>query len=188
MNHLVDVILLAILVASFLTLITMLMSLWVLTPYVPTPMKVVRHMLKLAELKGGERIYDLGCGDGRILIEAKKQFPDISATGYELPIGVWMLAKIKVWCSRIPVEIRLGNYFNADLRDADAIFVYLIPEVLPRLKRKLDEELKPGTKVISHGFEFKEKESKLVERCPLPTWHFFCPKGKVGPRVFVYEW
>ncbi len=183
-----DLVLIGILIFSLILFATMMTSLILFVPYVPTPMKVVAFMIDKANVKGNEVIYDLGCGDARLLIATKKKYPGIRAVGYELPLGVWMLAKARVFFSRVPVTVRLGNFLKADLRDADTIFLYLVPEVMGRLERKLAEELRKGTRVISHGFAFPGKEPLSVERCPLPSWNLFKPKGKKGPRVYVYEW
>ena len=185
---LADLVLIGILILSLILFVTMMTSLILFVPYVPSPMKVVEFMIGKANLKGNETVYDLGCGDARLLITAKKQYPNIRAIGYELPLGVWMLAKIRVLLSKQDVTVRLGNFLRANLSDADVILLYLIPEVMPKLQKKLEAELKKGTRIISHGFELPDRKPVLVERCPLPSWHLFKPKGKEGPRVYVYEW
>lgn len=183
-----DFILLAVALLTLVVLVTMLGSLWVWVPYVPTPMPVVRHMIELAELKGNETVYDLGCGDARILITAKRKYPGIRAIGYELPLGIYFLAKCKVWLSRLPVDVRMQDFRKADMGDADVLFLYLVPEVFSSLERKFERELRPGTRVISHGFEFPGKTPTRVERCPLWSWQFFTRGKSRGPRIFVYEW
>jgi len=183
-----DFILVSILLLCIVMGITMLTNLWVMVPYVPTSHRVVRKMVELAGIRGNQKVYDLGCGDGRILITAKKKHPEIRAEGYELSLGVWMLAKLKVCYSRLPIPIYMKNYLKADLSDAEVIFLYLFPEVMPKLKKKFDAELQPGTCVISHGFPFTGKKHKHMERVPLPLWHIMRPPKKEGPRVFVYEW
>lgn len=185
---LADIVLVGILILTVILLVTMLTSLFLFVPYVPTPKAVVEFMLERANLSGNQTVYDLGCGDARLLIAAKKRCPSIRAIGYELPLGIWLLAKIKVFLSRKNITVRLGNYLHGDLHDADVIFLYLVPEVMGKLVKKLEKELKPGTRIISHGFELPGRSPKSVERCSLPSWHLFRPKGKVGPRVFVYEW
>jgi SAM-dependent methyltransferase len=183
-----DVVLIAILLLCIVTAVTMLTNLWVRVPYVPTSPKVARRMIELAGIRGNETVYDLGCGDGRILIAAKKQHPHIDAVGYELSLGVWLIAKLRVLFSRLSIPIHMKNYCAADLSDANVVFLYLFPEVMPKLMEKLNRELKPGTRVISHGFPFKEKEHVHMERVPLPAWHIMRPPKQEGPRVFVYEW
>ena len=182
-----EFVLIALLIFCIVILITMLTSLWILVPYVPTPPKVVKRMIELAKISGSETVYDLGCGDARILISAKKQYPGILATGYELPIGVWILARFRVWLSGLSINICMKDFRNVNFRDADIIFLYLLPKVMSPLMKKFNEELKPGTKIISHGFPFPEKEPIHMERVPLPVWHIMRPPKRDGPRVFVYE-
>lgn len=183
-----DIVLWIILALSIVAAITMVTNLWVMVPYVPTSYRVVKRMIDLAECTGNETVYDLGCGDGRILISANKRYPGILAIGYELSMGVWMLAKLKVLWSRKKIPIYMKNYLGADVSDADIIFLYLFPEVMSKLRKKFDAELRPGTTVISHGFPFADKEPVHVERVELPSWHMMKPPKQKGPRVFVYKW
>ena len=185
---LADFALLAVALLSLIILVTMLGSLWVWVPYVPTPRKVVRRMVELAQLRGTETVYDLGCGDARILLEAKRRHPGIRAIGYELPLGIFLLAKLRVALSGLAVEVHMKDYLKADLHNADVLFLYLVPEVLPALLRKLTAEIKPGTRILSHGFPLPERTPLHCERVPLPSWQFFSASGKKGPRVFVYAW
>lgn len=191
-----DLALIAVALLTLIVLLTFVGSLLVLVPYVPTPRAVARRMVELAQLTGTETVYDLGCGDGRILMEAKRRFPGIRAIGYELPLGIYLLARLRIALAGFsrndqpggPIEIRMRDFFGANLSDADVLFLYLIPEVFARLERKLQSELRPGTKVISHGFSFPGKTPENVERCPLSSWRLFSPYGKEGPRIFVYRW
>ena len=180
--------LIVVLILCVITLITMIASLLVFVPFVPTPMPVVKRMVALANLRGQETVYDLGCGDARILIEAKKQHPAIRAIGYELPIGVWLLAKARVALSGVDITVRMRDFRVANLCDADVIFLYLIPDVMPMLLRKLTKEARTGTTIISHGFELPGKEPVHDERVTLPSWNPLRPSGKSGPRVLVYKW
>lgn len=183
-----DLVLIAVAIVTFIALLTMLGSLWVWVPYVPTPKQVVKRMVELAKLQGSEVVYDLGCGDARLLIEAKKNYPGIQAVGYELPLGIYLFAKLKVALSKLRIEIHLQDFRKVNMGNADVIFLYLVPEVFAKLENKLNQELRAGTRIISHGFEFPKKVPVHVERVPLPSWHPFRTKGKEGPRVFVYEW
>lgn len=191
-----DLPLIALVLVTLIILFTFVGSLLVFVPYVPTPKAVVRRMVELAELRGNEIVYDLGCGDARVLIEAKRKFPGIRAIGYELPIGIYLLARLRVSLAGfsrrskqgISIEIRMRDFFGADLHDADVLFLYLIPEVFARLERKLQAELRPGTRILSHGFSFPGKTPEKIVRCPLPSWRLFSPYGKEGPRIFVYRW
>ncbi|MFH0770957.1 MAG: hypothetical protein V1926_06330 [Candidatus Peregrinibacteria bacterium] len=166
--------------ALLLTLLsTVLGFLFVHVPYVPTSWKTARAMVEAAGLKGTETVYDLGAGDGRILITAKRLHPSIRAIGVELVPVVWLLGKVFVWWYGHPVSLRLGNALSQDLRDADCIFVYLITDVMPRFQKKFDAELRKGTTVVSHAFRFPGHTPERE----------FSVQGIFGPtRVLVYRW
>lgn len=115
-------------------------------------------MVRLAELKGTETVYDLGAGDGRILIAAKRMHPGIRAVGIEYVPSVWLLGKLRIWFSRTKVTLLRGNALAHSVEDAQCIFLYLFPTIMEELGKKFDRELKPGTKVISSVFRFPERE------------------------------
>ncbi|MBU0767391.1 SAM-dependent methyltransferase [Patescibacteria group bacterium] len=159
---------------------TVIGTIWVRVPFVPTSKKTSKVMLDAADLKGDETVFDLGAGDGRLLIRAKRAYPRIKAIGYEIVPVVWFLGFIRALFSRTGVQMKFGNAFKADVSDADCIFLYLITSLMPILKEKFDRELKPGTRVISHTFSFKDV--KPVRTIDVP--------GLLGGRskVYVYEW
>jgi ubiquinone/menaquinone biosynthesis C-methylase UbiE len=159
--------------------VTGFLSLFLPMPYVPTPKKIAEHMVALATLKGDERVVDLGAGDGAILITAKRLHPGVTATGVEISPVIWLLGKIRVALSRQKVRLLPGNAMNMNVRDADVIFLYALPKFLIKLQPKLDSELRPGTRVISHSFPFPNKVSKEV---------MVIPWGKRQRTLYRYEW
>ncbi len=132
--------------------LTVGMHLFVGVPYVPTPMWVVRAMVAAARLRDGEIVYDLGAGDGRIVMEAKRVCAGISATGCELVPTIWALGAVRRMWKRSDINWKCCSVFSLDLRDADVIFLYMTPEFLKRLLPKFQRELQPGTRIISHTF------------------------------------
>jgi precorrin-6B methylase 2 len=149
------------------------------TPYVPTRTKICEMLVKSAALKPQETVYDIGAGDGRILIAAKRAQPGIRAVGFEIALAVWLLGKLRILLSGQNVELRLADAMREDLSDADVIFLYLGPEMMWRLQEKFDRELRPGTRVLSHFFKFPGKE-------PVREDHI-----KVGRRdrtLLTYQW
>lgn len=122
-------------------------------PYVPTRANIVEEMLRLAEVKPADVVYDLGCGDGRIVIMAAEKF---GARGVGVDIDPKRIEEARANASRAGVadraEFRLGDLFNADIRAATVVTLYLLPEVNMRLKPRLLSELRPGTRVVSHDF------------------------------------
>ncbi|OGJ60553.1 hypothetical protein A3C52_02905 [Candidatus Peribacteria bacterium RIFCSPHIGHO2_02_FULL_51_15] len=151
-----------------------------LVPFVPTPRVVARAMIEMAGLKPGDRIADLGAGDGRVLIMAKKARPGVTAVGYEGALGVWLLARLRVWLSKTDVEMKLKNFYKQDLSEFSVIFAYLSPQAMARLGEKFQSELRPGTKIVSHAF--KIPGITPVETRKVPHW-----MGR-NTKVYRYVW
>ena len=128
-------------------------------PWVPTRRKQVDSLLALAEVTSEDIVYDLGCGDGRILFAAARKY-GARAVGIEIePFKyLWCQLLISLLGLRKQVTVRLGNLFDADIRDATVVVVYLLKETNQRLSTKLKRELTPGTRVISNIFTFPEQE------------------------------
>jgi ubiquinone/menaquinone biosynthesis C-methylase UbiE len=122
-------------------------------PYVPTKQEVVEEMLRMAGVKPGDVVYDLGCGDGRIVVTAAQKF---GARGVGVDIDPKRIAEANENARRAGVEsqvtFQVGDLFEADIREATVVTLYLLPDVNIRLKPKLRRDLKPGTRVVSHDF------------------------------------
>lgn len=123
-------------------------------PYVPSSRQASRKMIELAHIKRGDRIYDLGSGDGKLLFLAAQQ--GAVATGYEINPYLVLFTKIRTYFSpyRKNIHVHWKNFWHADIGDADAVFVYLIAWKMERLETLLRQRLKPGTRVISNSFIF----------------------------------
>lgn len=140
-------------------------------PYVPTPWPIVDELLKLANIKKGDYLIDLGSGDGRLVIAAAKRY---GAQGHGIDIQTDLVRKATESAAAEGVADRVkfiaGDLFQADLSRADIVTIYLLPSIMDKLVPKLTRELKPGTRVVSHDyplepwvydkvltFDFKEK-------------------------------
>jgi ribosomal protein L11 methylase PrmA len=143
---------------------------------VPSRKKVVSRLVEIASLKKGEKIYDLGCGDGRILIEAKKK-ANVTAVGFEAAPIPLLLALIRKHLSRSKIKISMRNFFHQNLGDADVVFCYLGPDVANKLAGKLSNECRSGTRVYSHTFKIdglKLKKSWLKDKAAgLPSIYYY---------------
>lgn len=121
--------------------------------FLPTPHAVVSAMLRLAGVRAGDRLYDLGAGDGRIVIQAARAY-GIKAVGIEVDARKVAEARANVRRAGLEqlVEIRHANALEADLRDATLVTIFLFPELNERLAPKLRAELAPGSRIVSHRF------------------------------------
>lgn len=146
-------------------------------PFVPTPMARVKKMISLAKIKPGEKVYDIGCGDGRMVYVAANDY-GANAVGMELSPLVYGLARIRklFWGSKAKIVFTDFRYKN--LGDADVIVCYLLPESLARLQAKLEAELKKGARVVSYAF-------------PIGTWKVTHREERNGDLnlapIWVYE-
>jgi SAM-dependent methyltransferase len=121
--------------------------------YLPTPYPVVDAMLRLAGVRAGDRLVDLGAGDGRIVIAAARDY-GVRATGVELDARKAAEARANVRRAGLAhlVEIRQEDALDADLREATVVTLFLFPEINARLAPKLRAELPAGARVVSHRF------------------------------------
>lgn len=132
-------------------------------PFVPTESRVIKQMIENAGLRDGQHVYDLGCGDGRLLIEALKK-SKIKATGVEVNFFITWLAKFRLWLSGKKATILRANFFDVPLNQSDIIFCYLFPKVMKKLKVKFENELKNGATIISYCFPLKDwKPYKTIQ-------------------------
>jgi SAM-dependent methyltransferase len=120
-------------------------------PYEPSPLEVVSAMLELGKVRAGDVVYDLGCGDGRIVIEAVKRH---GARGVCIDIDPVRIREAHANAERAgaadSIRFLTEDLFESDLSDATVVMLFLWPEVNLRLRPKLERELRPGTRVVSH--------------------------------------
>jgi SAM-dependent methyltransferase len=143
-------------------------------PYVPTENSVVDAMLKLAGVKSTDTVYDLGCGDGRIVVRAAKNF---GAHGVGVDINPVRIQEARENAKRNSVESMVrfeeGDLFDADIRNATVVTLYLLPNVNLKLRPKLLQDLKPGTRIVSHSFDmgdWKPEKEETVDGATIYLW------------------
>jgi SAM-dependent methyltransferase len=145
--------------------------------FVPTPMVAVRRMLEMADIRSGETVYDLGSGDGRILISAARRY---GARGVGIDIDPVRIEDGRRRAGPLSgrIEFRRQNIFRTDLRQADVVMLYLLPvlngKLLPLLRG-----LKPGVRIVSHCFELPGIAARKTA----------CVKSREGRyhRLFAYR-
>ncbi len=124
-------------------------------PYMPTLNKQVEIALELAELKKGDTLLELGCGDGRVLIAAAKK--DIKAIGYEINPFLVLICDLRTIKYRQLVQIKWGNYWDKSWPAADIVFVFLISRYMEKLDKRLNNYPYKPIKLISFAFKIKGK-------------------------------
>ena len=136
----------------------------ILAPYYPTPETIVEKMLQLGGLKAGEKMFDLGSGDGRIVIMAAQKF-HADANGVELKKDLVKdsLDRIRKLGLEKSAHIAQGDLLRQNYSSADLITVYLLPVSNDKVQSLLDRQLKKGTRVVAHDFEFKNWTPERVE-------------------------
>ncbi len=134
-----------------------------LAPYVPTPMPVVDKMLEMAEVDKDDFLFDLGCGDGRIVIAAAKKF---GTRGVGIDIDPQRIAESRAAAKEAGVEdlveFRLQDVMKADFSKATVVTLYLLPESNELLRPLLEAQLKPGVLVVSHNYSIPGWQEKEV--------------------------
>jgi SAM-dependent methyltransferase len=143
-------------------------------PYVPTPQSVVDAMLKLANVSGKDVVYDLGCGDGRIVITAAKEY-GATGTGYDINPERIKEANENAKEAKVTDKVKFveGNLFKVDYRPASVVTLYLLPNVNLKLRPMLLEQLKPGTRIVSHAFDmgdWEPEETMVVDGSTIYLW------------------
>ena len=146
--------------------------------YVPTPHEVVDDMLRLANVRKGDVLYDLGSGDGRIAIAAAKKY-GIKAVGIDIDPERIKEATENAKKAGVTnlVEFRQEDLFKADFREATVITLYLLPDLNVKLRPRLWDEMKPGTRIVSHQFDMGTwKPEKKLESNGRTVYFWTVPK------------
>jgi SAM-dependent methyltransferase len=134
-------------------------------PWLPTANARVRRALELAQVRPGEVVYDLGSGDGRVLLAAARFF-GARAVGIEISPLHCLAARILALTNGVSerIEIRLGDFYSADLRDADVVFAFMTSRQAPRLMSSLPARLRSGARVVTVSFDFDGWMPARVDR------------------------
>jgi SAM-dependent methyltransferase len=149
-------------------------SVYINAPYVPSSDKVVSTMLKLAGVNNRDIVYDLGCGDGRIVILAAMQY---GAHGTGIDLEPKRIEEARANARKAGVEnlvkFEVNDLFASDIHSATVVTLYLLPDVNLRLRPKLLKELKPGTRVVSNSFgmgDWKARKEQIVDGNHIYLW------------------
>lgn len=154
-------------------------------PYVPTPNDVVLRMLQLAGVGRNDIVYDLGCGDGRLVIAAARRY---GARGVGIDIDPARIREAQVNARAANVarrtEFILGDLFTADLSEASVVTLYLLPRLNQQLRPRLWQQLAVGARVVSHGFDMGDEwppdRTRMVNDTPIHYWVITEAHKKLG--------
>jgi hypothetical protein len=152
-------------------------------PYVPTHQDIVNEMLSMARVGPNDVLYDLGSGDGRIVIAAAKQF-GTRGVGYDIDPERVREANENARKAGVSDKVRFveGDIFGADIKDATVVTLYLLPDVNLRLRPKLLSDLKPGTRVVSHNYDMGDWVPEKSKRMDVNGTDHFVYFWTVPPR------
>jgi precorrin-6B methylase 2 len=151
-------------------------------PYVPVSHKIVPAIVEALKLKDGDVLFDIGCGDGRVLKKAVNSNQTVRGVGIDY--DRWVAFRARITCMKEirskKISIIRADAFDQDLSGATVVFTYLFPGFMDRLFVKLKKELKPGTRLVSCDFKFKDIE-------PIQTIDLQRPKHVLGRTLYVYQ-
>jgi tRNA G37 N-methylase Trm5 len=135
-----------------------------IVPYVPTPQEVVERMLELVQVKKGDVVYDLGSGDGRIVVTAAKKY-GVKAIGFEIDPERIKESQENIKKAGVGhlVEIRQQDIRTVDLSPASVLTMYLLPEVNLMIRPNIWKQMKPGSRVVSHDFDMGDWKALKTE-------------------------
>lgn len=150
-----------------------------LAPYIPTPQTIVEKMLEAGRVKPGDTVYDLGSGDGRVVITAARQF-GARAVGIELRADLCRIATDRIKAMGLEDRVRMvqGSALRVDLSQADVVTMFLLTSSNELMRPKLEKDLKPGARVVSNQFPIKHwKPVEMVK----------AKEGSMEHTIYVYE-
>jgi predicted nicotinamide N-methyase len=128
-------------------------------PWQPSEIEAIRKMLEMAEVKPGEQLFDLGSGDGRVLITAAGEF-GAQATGIEINPFLVLYSRLRIWLNRLGGRVKVirADMFKENLGTADVVVIFQREETNERLKNKLVKEMKKGARLVSYVWKMKDWE------------------------------
>jgi len=135
---------------------------WRGAPWVPTRRQDMERLSRLLDLKPGQRFYDLGCGDGRVCL-AVSRASGATGVGVELSILQWVIGSVRARLSGLPVSMRLADMDRISLAYADAVYLFLLPDVYARLRPNFERDLKPGAKVVTYVWPMPGWEADRID-------------------------
>lgn len=165
-------------------LLWMWSNMWAKVPFVGVPVHVLKNIEEALELQDGSTVYDLGCGDGRVLFYLAKNNPKLKYVGIENSPFPFVIAKFLSWwhkrVNNIDVKIVKEDFFKINIGDATHIFTYLYPNIMDDLLPKFDRELSKGTRLVSASFHFTS--NRAIGEIDLKRG-----KYQLAKKLYIYQ-
>ncbi len=157
---------LLLLIGVFVIFGTAMYASFSVAPWLPVFKKDIKRIIRLADLKPGKVIYDLGSGDGRVLIGLANNTDASRVIGYEISFLFYLISYLRILFLGLSkkAEIIFGDFLYRDLSNADVIFFFLTPMAMKKLKPKFEKELKKGTRILSYNFSIPGWKKIAVDR------------------------
>jgi protein-L-isoaspartate O-methyltransferase len=151
-----------------------------LAPFVSSPTRIVDRMLEMAAIKPTDTVFDLGCGDGRILFQAAQKY-SAKAVGIEIDDKLVQMTNEKIVNLGLQnrVKVQQGNLLEADLSNADVVTIYLLTQSNEVLRPRLEKMLRPGTRVVSYDYAVPGWKPKKIDRT--------AESNSGGHVIYLYE-
>lgn len=150
-------------------------------PFIPAPYAVLPQIYKALDIKDGSAVYDLGCGDCRIIVQCYTRNPRAKYVGVEKNFLPHALSRIRLrnFMKNGNIKLIRQNFFDTDLSGADRIYIYLLPNVIEAISEKFKKELRPGTRVVSLDFQLKKEPAQVID--------LQRPFNVLGQKIYIYE-
>lgn len=157
-------------------------------PYVPTPQDVVDRMLEIAKVTGKDFVMDLGCGDGRMLVTAATKFGS-RGRGVDLnPVRI-KEANANAQNAKVSdkVTFEVKNLFDTSIKEADVLTMYLLPGVNLQLRPRILDEMKPGSRIVSHAFDMGDWEADLRDEVGYSRIYYWIVPARIGGKWIITD-
>ncbi|OGY59341.1 MAG: hypothetical protein A3F24_00630 [Candidatus Colwellbacteria bacterium RIFCSPHIGHO2_12_FULL_44_17] len=149
------------LVIILIVLITHAYATFIAAPWTPIKKSDINRLIGLAEIKDSDIVYDLGAGDGRIVLEIAKQFPTTRVVGFEISITLFLVAVARLRLAGVRnARILFKNFYKQNLAEANVVTIFLMPFAMKKLERQFKSQLKPGTRILSYCFPLPESQGE----------------------------
>jgi hypothetical protein len=157
-------------------------------PYVPTPQEVVDRMLDIAKVSGKDFVMDLGCGDGRMLVTAASKF---GARGRGVDLNPQRIKEANANAQKANVTDKVAfevkNLFDTSIKDANVLTMYLLPSVNLQLRPRILEEMRPGSRIVSHSFDMGDWEADLQDRVSYARIYYWMVPASFGGKWVITD-